>query len=93
MIVPGVIVNPATVHMGQALSTGLATVLAAVAADRLRSSTVCFSGRTYSELSQIVREFCAVAGRCRLPLVAADTVNSAQAVPHHPVGRHRPSPK
>jgi hypothetical protein len=32
--------------------------------------TVCFSGRTYPQLTRIVRELCAVAGRWCLPLVA-----------------------
>ena len=42
------------------------------------------SGRTYPKLRRIVRVLCAVAGRCRLPLVAAVAVtvavNPAQAL-------------
>ena len=52
------------------------------------------SGRTYPKLARIVRALCAVAGRCRLPLVAAVAVtvavNSAQAV-RKQGGPHLPS--
>jgi hypothetical protein len=41
------------------------------------SPTVCFSGRTYPQLAQIVRELCAVAGRWCSPLVAAVAVSVA----------------
>jgi hypothetical protein len=40
-------------------------------------TTFRFSGRTYSQLAQIVRELCAVAGRWCLPLVAAVAVTVA----------------
>jgi hypothetical protein len=38
------------------------------------AATVRFSGRTYPQLARIVRELCAVAGRCCLPVVAAVAV-------------------
>ena len=44
--------------------------------ERRRRTTV-FSGRTYPELAQILRELCAVAGRWCLPLVAAVAVTVA----------------
>ena len=59
------------VRTGQALSGGLATVLATVAAELPPFSTVRFSGRTYPKLARILRELCAVAGRCCLPLVCS----------------------
>jgi hypothetical protein len=40
-------------------------------------ATFRFSGRTYPQLAQIVRELCAVAGRWCLPLVAAVAVTVA----------------
>jgi hypothetical protein len=39
--------------------------------------SVCFSGRTYPQLAQIVRASCAVAGRCWLSQVAAVAVTVA----------------
>src|SRR5690349_18310976 len=42
-----------------------------------RLVTIRFSGRTYPQLAQIVRELCAVAGRWCLPLVAAVAVTIA----------------
>ena len=63
------------VRTGQALSGGLATVLATVAAELPPFSTVRFSGRTYPKLARILRELCAVAGRCCLPLVATVAVS------------------
>jgi hypothetical protein len=45
------------------------------------SPTVCFSGRTYPQLARILRALWAVAGRCRLRLVAAVAVSSARAFP------------
>ena len=39
--------------------------------------TVCFSGRTYPQLARIVRELCAVAGRCCKRLAAAVAVTVA----------------
>ena len=44
------------------------------------TATFRFSGRTYPKLARIVRALCAAAGRCRLPLVAAISVNSVQSV-------------
>ena len=41
------------------------------------SATFRFSGRTYPQLAEIVRELCAVAGRWCLPLVAAVAVTVA----------------
>ena len=53
-----------SVRTGQALSSGLAAVLATVAALAVLVPTVRFSGRTYPQLARIVRALCAVAGRC-----------------------------
>ncbi len=62
------------VHAGHGLSSGLAAVLAAVTAERFRSSAICFSGRfsgrTYCKLRHDVRASLAAADRRRLPLAA-----------------------
>ncbi len=57
-------------------------------------STVCFSGRTYPQLAQIVRAPCAVADCCCLPVVAAVAVAVAVKRPGagHPVAS-RPGPQ
>ncbi len=47
------------------------------AAARQSRLTSFLTGRTYPKLLPIVRVFCAVAGRCRLPMVAAVAVTVA----------------
>jgi hypothetical protein len=54
--------------------------------------TVRFSGRTYPKLRRIVRVLCAVAGRWRLPLVAAVAVTVAVNPAQAPPVASRPAP-
>jgi len=65
------------VRTGQALSSGLATVLATVAAFAVLVPTVRFSGRTYPQFAAQRMVSMGAADRRRLPLVAAVAVTIA----------------